>query len=51
MWTLSDEQVELLGSEDDETVAERAELQKKLAILEKGLNDLDAFTARSGSAY
>jgi len=37
-----------MGSEDDGTVTERAELQKKLEILEKGLSDLDAFTARSG---
>jgi hypothetical protein len=46
---LSEEQVERLGSEDDSTVTERADLSKKLAILEKGLNDLDAFTARSES--
>ena len=50
MWNLSDEQVELLGSEDDETVTERAVLRKKLEILEKGLKDLDAFMARSSSA-
>ncbi|KUJ06452.1 uncharacterized protein LY89DRAFT_702933 [Mollisia scopiformis] len=48
VWDLSDEQVENLGSEDASTVAERAELQKKLDILEKGLKGLDAFTSRSG---
>ncbi|KAI8963162.1 P-loop containing nucleoside triphosphate hydrolase protein [Daldinia sp. FL1419] len=47
VWDLSDEEVEKLGSEDDETVRERAELAKKLTILETGLKDLDAFTARS----
>lgn len=31
-----------------QTVIERAELQKKLEISEKGLNDLNAFTARFG---
>jgi len=41
--------VELLGSEDDDTVTERAELKKKLEVLEQGLSDLDAFTARSGA--
>ncbi|KAL7625897.1 hypothetical protein AAE478_005121 [Parahypoxylon ruwenzoriense] len=48
VWDLSDEEVEQLGSEDDGTVRERAELKKKLAILEDGLKDLDAFTSRSG---
>ena len=48
-WDLSDEDVERLGSEDTATVTERAELQKKLEILEKGLSDLDAFSARSGA--
>ncbi|KAI0835262.1 P-loop containing nucleoside triphosphate hydrolase protein [Hypoxylon sp. FL0890] len=47
VWELSDEDVERLGSEDENTVKERSELTKKLAILEKGLEDLDAFTARS----
>ncbi|KAI1133937.1 P-loop containing nucleoside triphosphate hydrolase protein [Hypoxylon sp. FL0543] len=47
VWDLSDEDVEQLGSEDENTVKERSELTKKLAILEKGLEDLDAFTARS----
>ncbi|XMA13374.1 hypothetical protein WAI453_006165 [Rhynchosporium graminicola] len=48
-WELSDEQVELLGSEDDRTVTERAELQKKKAILTKALIYLDAVTARCGA--
>ncbi|KAL5324278.1 hypothetical protein ACEPPN_008823 [Leptodophora sp. 'Broadleaf-Isolate-01'] len=48
-WELTDEQVELLGSEDDRTVKDRAELQKKKAILGQALSDLDAFTARSGT--
>ncbi|CAG8950637.1 hypothetical protein HYFRA_00002846 [Hymenoscyphus fraxineus] len=50
IWELSDEDIELLGSEDDRTVNQRAELKKKLDILEKGLIDLDAFTARSGTS-
>jgi hypothetical protein len=41
--------VDLLGSEDSRTVTERAELEKKLEVLEKGLSDLDAFTTRSGA--
>ncbi|KAK7742213.1 hypothetical protein SLS62_010764 [Diatrype stigma] len=49
VWDLSDEQVEQLGSEDDGTVKEREDLTKKLKTLEKGLMDLDAFTARSGA--
>lgn len=49
MWDLSDEDVEKLGSEDDGTVKERAELTKKLDVLETGLRDLDAFTARSST--
>ncbi|EHL01067.1 hypothetical protein M7I_2928 [Glarea lozoyensis 74030] len=47
-WDLTDEQVDLLGSEDTRTVTERAELEKKLEILENGLSGLDAFTTRSG---
>ncbi|OTB00157.1 hypothetical protein M426DRAFT_324476 [Hypoxylon sp. CI-4A] len=47
VWEFSDEDVEKLGSEDDGTVKERSELTKKLAILEEGLRDLDAFTART----
>ena len=49
VWDLSDEQVEQLGSEDDGTISDRAELTTKLRTLEKGLMDLDAFTARSGA--
>ncbi|KAK8060281.1 dynamin family protein [Apiospora saccharicola] len=48
VWDLPDEQIERLGSEDDRTIAERSEVTKKLGILEQGLQDLDAFTARSG---
>ncbi|KAI0376730.1 P-loop containing nucleoside triphosphate hydrolase protein [Hypomontagnella monticulosa] len=47
VWDLSDEAVEQLGSEDDSTVKERDELTKKLAALERGLAELDAFTSRS----
>lgn len=47
VWDLSHEAVEQLGSEDDSTVKERGELTKKLAVLERGLKDLDAFTART----
>ncbi|KAG4442264.1 hypothetical protein IFR05_002255 [Cadophora sp. M221] len=48
-WELTDEQVELLGSEDDRTVKDRAELLKKEKILGQALSGLDAFTARSGT--
>ncbi|KAI0883014.1 P-loop containing nucleoside triphosphate hydrolase protein [Annulohypoxylon maeteangense] len=47
IWDLSQEDVERLGSEDDNTVKERNEVTKKLGVLEAGLKDLDAFTARS----
>ncbi|KAI0004030.1 P-loop containing nucleoside triphosphate hydrolase protein [Xylariaceae sp. FL0662B] len=47
VWDLTDQEVERLGSEDDSTVNERMELTKKLGVLEEGLKDLDAFTARS----
>ncbi|KAI2613376.1 P-loop containing nucleoside triphosphate hydrolase protein [Hypoxylon sp. NC1633] len=49
VWDLDDEDVERLGSEDDGTVKERADLLKKLAVLEEGLRDLDAFTSRSNT--
>jgi hypothetical protein len=49
VWDLYDEQVELLGSEDNVTITKRAEPQKKLEVLEKGLKDLDTFTARSST--
>ena len=45
VWDLSDEKIELLGSETDATIAERAGLTQKLKTLEKGLHGLDAFTA------
>jgi len=48
VWDLLDAQIDRLGSEDDSTIAERNEVTTKLEILEKGLQDLDAFTARSG---
>ncbi|KAL1867925.1 hypothetical protein Daus18300_006200 [Diaporthe australafricana] len=44
---LDDEQIDSLGSEDDDTIEDRNILQKKLRVLEDGLKDLDAFTARS----
>ncbi|KAI3390865.1 hypothetical protein diail_8475 [Diaporthe ilicicola] len=46
VWDLDDEQIESLGSEDDSTIKTRNELQEKLRVLEGGLKDLDAFTAR-----
>ena len=49
VWNLTDEEVELLGSENDTTVTERAELTHKLKTLEKALRDLDAFTGRVGT--
>lgn len=49
VWDLTDEEIEQLGSEADTTIRERADLTKKLGVLEQGLRDLDAFTARSGS--
>lgn len=49
VWDLSDELVELLGSEDETTVKERIDLTKKLMTLEKGLQDLDVFTVRYGA--
>ncbi|KAI9046786.1 hypothetical protein LZ554_009521 [Drepanopeziza brunnea f. sp. 'monogermtubi'] len=48
-WDLTDDQVELLGSEHTATITDRADLSKKLEVLEKGLKGLDAFTARSGT--
>ena len=49
VWDLTDDQVEQLGSEDDGTIKDREELTLKLQTLERGLKDLDAFTARSGA--
>lgn len=44
---LEDEQIDRLGSEDDSTVRNHQDLQEKLSVLEDGLRDLDALTARS----
>ncbi|KAI1495922.1 P-loop containing nucleoside triphosphate hydrolase protein [Biscogniauxia marginata] len=49
VWDLSEEAVESLGSEDDNTVKERIEVTKKLNVLERGLKDLDTFTSRSST--
>lgn len=46
VYDLTDEQIDQLGSEDDTTVQLRAELQEKLRVLEDGLQELDAFSAR-----
>lgn len=46
VWDLDDEQIDDLGSEDDGTIKNRNDLQEKLRILEDGLRELDAFTAR-----
>ena len=48
VWDLTEEAVERLGSEDETTVKESADVTKKLGILEKGLQDLDTFTVRFG---
>lgn len=50
MWDLDDDQAEELGAEDDETIQKRAEYHEKLRILEEGLKELDAFTARPDSS-
>lgn len=47
VWGLDDEQIDRLGSEDNSTIQLRQELMEKLGVLENGLKDLDAFTARS----
>lgn len=47
VWGLEDGQVDKLGSEDDDTIQLRHDLQEKLGVLEQGLKDLDAFTARN----
>ncbi|KAF3025031.1 hypothetical protein E8E14_014332 [Neopestalotiopsis sp. 37M] len=49
VWDLTEEEIEQLGSEASSTITERADLTKKLNVLEQGLRDLDAFTARTGS--
>ncbi|KAJ4420663.1 hypothetical protein N0V82_004229 [Gnomoniopsis sp. IMI 355080] len=50
VWDLEDDQTDALGSEDEETVRNRVQLQEKLRVLEGGLRELDAFTARPNSA-
>ncbi|KAM7216386.1 P-loop containing nucleoside triphosphate hydrolase protein [Rhypophila decipiens] len=45
VWDLDEDTVELLGSETDETIAERTSLTLKLETLTKGLHDLDGFTS------
>ncbi|ROW08355.1 hypothetical protein VMCG_03240 [Cytospora schulzeri] len=50
VWDLEDDQIDSLGSEDDNTIRDRAELQEKLRVLEDGLKDLDAFTSRPDSS-
>ncbi|KAM7194202.1 hypothetical protein V8F33_007348 [Rhypophila sp. PSN 637] len=45
VWDLEEDMVELLGSETDETIAERTSLTLKLETLTKGLHDLDGFTS------
>ncbi|KKY37778.1 putative interferon-induced gtp-binding protein mx [Diaporthe ampelina] len=46
VWDLEDEQIDNLGAEDDGTIKDRKDLQEKLSVLEDGLKELDAFTAR-----
>lgn len=46
VWDLEDEQIDNLGAEDDGTIKNRNDLQEKLGVLEDGLRELDAFTAR-----
>ncbi|KAL2073263.1 hypothetical protein VTL71DRAFT_10587 [Oculimacula yallundae] len=46
---LSEEQVKLLASVDERTVAQRVHLQKKHHILSKVLSDLEAFSAGSSA--
>lgn len=47
-WDLSDEEVECLGSEVTAFSGARAEPHERPEVLEKDLNNLDAFTAWSG---
>ncbi|KLU86658.1 hypothetical protein MAPG_05670 [Magnaporthiopsis poae ATCC 64411] len=42
------DRIDILGAESEKTVRERAELTEMLRVLEEGLRELDAFTARSG---
>lgn len=50
VWDLEDDQIDYLGAEDDNTMKNRADLQEKLRVLEDGLKELDAFTARPDSS-
>lgn len=50
VWDLDEDQAEELGAEDDSTIQSRTEYQGKLRILEEGLKELDAFTARPDSS-
>lgn len=50
MWDLDDVQIDDLGAEDDSTLKNRADLKEKLRVLEDGLKELDAFTARPDSS-
>ncbi|KAL8357766.1 hypothetical protein RB601_009287 [Gaeumannomyces tritici] len=51
LWELCYEdpdRIDILGAESEKTVKDRADLTEKLRVLETGLRELDAFTARSG---
>ncbi|KUI69921.1 Interferon-induced GTP-binding protein Mx1 [Cytospora mali] len=50
VWDLEDDQIDDLGVEDDNTMKNRADLLEKLRVLEDGLKELDAFTARPDSS-
>ncbi|KAK7747408.1 hypothetical protein SLS53_001663 [Cytospora paraplurivora] len=50
VWDLDDDQIDDLGAEDDTTFKNRADLNEKLRVLEDGLKELDAFTARPDSS-
>lgn len=50
VWDLDEDQIEELGAEDDSTIQSWNEYQEKLGILEEGLKELDAFTARPDSS-
>ncbi|ROW07486.1 hypothetical protein VPNG_07085 [Cytospora leucostoma] len=50
VWDLDEDQIDDLGAEDDTTLKNRADLKEKLRVLEDGLKELDAFTARPDSS-
>lgn len=50
VWDLDEDQIEYLGSEDDSTIQNRNEYEEKLHVLQEGLKELDAFTARPDSS-